>query len=333
MARRSVLLSGCGIASLVLACGAAIAAPPQPHVFAPGTISSAAGVDCATFAPDGKTVFFHQQPWSIGMIMVSHEIDGHWSTPQIASFSGIWNDHDPALAPDGSFMVFPSNRPDAPGGAPVHGGHLWRVDRVGDGWSEPVRLPDTVNFGTYIFAPSIAAIGDLYFQSRDNPSHQFHLYRSAWRDGRYQKSERLALMPDGMHELDPAIAADGAFIVFDAGKNGSDQPDHLYIAFRGSEGWGRAIDLGDGIDAYQPWGAHLGPDGATLYFTGSYATQASWPRSRADAERDLARAREWDNGVDHIYSISLMPWLEAHRNGVANASTSTTFHVRAGASS
>jgi len=327
------LLSGCGIASLVVACGAAIAAPPQPHVFAPGTISSAAGVDCATFAPDGKTVFFHQQPWSIGMIMVSHEIDGHWSTPQIASFSGTWSDHDPALAPDGSFMVFPSNRPDAPGGAPVRGGHLWRVDRVGDGWSEPVRLPDTVNFGTYIFAPSIAANGDLYFQSRDNPSSQFHLYRSAWRDGRYQKSERLALMPDGMHELDPAIAPDAAFIVFDAGKNGSDRPDHLYIAFREGKGWSRAIDLGDAIDAYQPWGAHLGPDGATLYFTGSHATQASWPRSRADAERDLARAREWDNGVDHIYSISLMPWLEAHRNGVANASTSTTFHVRAGASS
>ncbi|MES2403810.1 MAG: hypothetical protein V4567_05655 [Pseudomonadota bacterium] len=333
MARRSVLLSGCGIASLVVACGAVIAAPPQPHVFAPGTISSAAGVDCATFAPDGKTVFFHQQPWSIGMIMVSHRTGGHWSTPQIASFSGTWNDHDPALAPDGSFMVFPSNRPDAPGGAPVRGGHLWRVDRVGAGWSEPVRLPDMVNFGTYIFAPSIAANGDLYFQSRDNPSHQFHLYRSAWRDGRYQKSERLAMIPDGMHELDPVIAPEGAFIVFDAGKNGSDRPDHLYIAFREGKGWSRAIDLGDAIDAYQPWGAHLSPDGTTLYFTGSHATQASWPRSRADAERDLARAREWDNGVDHIYSISLKPWLQAHRNGDASASTSTTFHVRAGASS
>ena len=320
------------MASLVLACGAAVAAPPQPHVFAPGTISSAAGVDCATFMPDGKTVFFHQQPWSTGMIVVSHEVDGRWSRPAIASFSGIWNDHDPALAPDGSFMVFPSNRPDAPGGAPVHGGHLWRVDRVGDGWSAPVRLPDTVNFGTYIFAPSIAANGDLYFQSRDNPSHQFHLYRSAWRDGKYQKSERMNLMPDGMHELDPAIAPDGAFIVFDAGTNGSDKPDHLYIAFREGDGWSRAIDLGDAIDAYQPWGSHLGPDGTTLYFTGSHTTPASWPRSRAVAERDLARARQWDNGVDHIYSVSLEPWLEAHRNaGVAHVSSTTTKHA-AGAS-
>ncbi len=326
MARRSVLLSVCGVASWFMACGAAIAAPPQPHVFAPGVVSSAAGVDCATFMPDGKTVFFHQQPWSIGMIMVSYEVDGHWSTPAIASFSGTWNDHDPALAPDGSFMVFPSNRPDAPGGTPVHGGHLWRVDRTADGWSAPVRLPDTVNFGTYIFAPSIAANGDLYFQSRDNPSHQFHLYRSAWRDGQYQKSVRLQLMPDGMHELDPAVAPDQSFIVFDAGKNGSDQPDHLYIAFREGDGWGRAIDLGDAIDAYQPWGSHLGPDGTTLYFTGSRTTPASWPRSRADAERDLARARAWDNGVDHIYGISLEPWLQAHRGAAA----ATTAHLSAG---
>lgn len=310
-------------AAAVLACfsGAARAASVQPSVFAPGEISSATGVDCATFMPDGKTVFFHQQPWSVGMIMVSHETGGHWSTPGIAAFSGIWSDHDPALAPDGSFMVFPSNRPDAPGGEPVHGGHLWRVDRKADGWSTPIRLPDTVNFGTYIFAPSIAANRDLYFQSRDSPSHQFHLYRSAWRDGHYQKSVRLDLMPEGMHELDPAIAPDQSFIVFDAGKNGSDQPDHLYIAFRQGDGWGRAIDFGDAIDAYQPWGAHLGPDGTTLYFTGSHTTKATWPRTRAEAERDLARARAWDNGVDHIYGISLAPWLDAHRKAAAARDT------------
>jgi len=261
--------------------------------------------------PDDKTVFFRQGPWSDGMIMLSHQVGGHWSQPVIAPFSGEWLDHDPAVAPDGSFIVYASNRPDKPGDAPLHGGHLWRVDRAGDGWSEPIRLPDTVNFGTHIFAPGIAANGDLYFQSRDNPSHQFHLYRSAWRDGQYQKAVRLNLMPDGMHELDPAIAPDGSFIVFDAGRNGSSEPDRLYLAFREGEGWSTAIDLGDAIDAYQPWGAHLGPDGTTLYFTGNHATQADWPRSREQAERDLAQTRAWDNGTSHIYVVSLKPWLDA----------------------
>ncbi len=315
MARGSVLPSACGLAFFFLTCGTAIAAAPQPHVFAPGSLSPAAGMDCLTFMPDGKTVFFHQEPWSLGMIVVSHKINGHWSMPAIASFSGVWHDHDPAVAPDGSFVVFASNRPDAPGGVPLHGGNLWRVDRAGHGWSAPVRLPDTVNFGSHIYAPSVAANGDLYFQSNDNPAHAFHVFCSAWRDGQYQKAVRLDLMADGMHELDPAIAPDQSFIVFDAGKNGSDQPDRLYIAFRAGDGWGRAIDLGDAIDAYHPWGAHLGTDGTTLYFSGTFAAKTRWPRTRAQAERDLARIRAWDNGTTRIFSVSLRPWLQAHRGG------------------
>ncbi len=316
--QHSLMLLAGSVVALVFAPCAACATVPRPQVFAPGEIATTVGVDCLAFMPDGKTVFFRQGPWSDGMIMLSHKVDGHWSRPVIAPFSWQWLDHDPAIAPDGAFLVYASNRPDRPGGAPLHGGHLWRVDRTSNGWSAPVRLSDAVNFGPHIYAPSIAANGDLYFQSRDNPSHQFHLYRSAWRGGRYRQAVRLKLMPNGMHELDPAIAPDGSFIVFDAGRKG-DQADHLYIAFRAGHGWGKAIDLGDAIDEYQPWGAHLGPDGTTLYFTGSHTSVAKWPRSREQAERDLARTRAWDNGTSHIYSVSLKPWLSANATQPASS--------------
>lgn len=115
-----------------------------------------------------------------------------------------------------------------------------------------------------------------------------------------------------MHELDPAIAPDELFIVFDAGKSGSKQSDHLYIAFRQGSHWSKPVDLGATVDAYQPWGAHLGPDGTTLYFSSNYTANASWPRTREQAKRDLARTRLWDNGTSHIWSISLKPWLRAH---------------------
>lgn len=311
MVQRSILLAVWCAASL--ACSTVIAAPDQPHVFAPGMISAAAGVDCLAFMPDSKTVFFHQEPWSLGMIMVAHKVKNRWSMPAIASFSGTWHDHDPAVAPDGSFVVFASNRPDVPGGTPLRGGHLWRVNRVGNGWSAPIRLPDVVNFGSHIFAPSVAANGDLYFQSNDNPSHEYHLFHAARHGGAYQKPVPLTLMPESMHELDPSIAPDQSFIVFDAGHAGSDQPDRLYIAFRDGHGWGKAIDLGDAIDAYQPWGAHIGPDGTTLYFSGIYTTRTDWPRTLPQAQQDLARIRTWDNGTTRIFSVSLKPWLVAHR--------------------
>jgi len=287
--------------------------PATPEIFAPGAISGPSGVDCLTFAPDGATVYFDQQAGWNGFIMESHRIGSGWSTPQIASFSGQWQDHDPAMAPDGSFLVYTSNRADVAGGPAVHGGHLWRVDRRGDGWSAPVRLPDAVNDASGIYAPSVAANGDVYYQRRDDATHEFHLYRTAWRHGHYQPPQRLALGDPAAHELDPAIAPDQSFMVFDANYAGKDQHDRLYIVFREGDAWSKPIDLGNAVNRYEPWGSHLGPDARTLYFTSNYTAKVSYPRSSTQASADLTRMRAWDNGNNHIWRVSLAPWLDARR--------------------
>ena len=133
----------------------------------------------------------------------------------------------------------------------------------------------------------MAANGDVYYQRRDEATHEFHLYRTAWRDGQYQPPQRLALGDPAAHELDPAIAPDQSFIVFDANYAGKDQPDRLYIAFREGDAWSKPIDLGDAVNRYEPWGSHLGPDGRTLYFTSNYTAKVSYPRT------PRRRARTW----------------------------------------
>ena len=316
MALRPLTLFVCSLLALALSGVAAVhaadIASATPEIFAPGTISGPSGVDCLIFAPDGNTVYFDQQAHWNGFIMESNRVGDSWSTPRIAPFSGQWQDHDPAMAPDGSFLVYTSNRADVAGGPALRGGHLWRVDRRGDGWGAPVRLPDAVNDAPSIYAPSVAANGDVYYQRRDEPEHQFHLYRTAYRNGRYQTPQRLALGDPAAHELDPAIAPDQSFIVFDANYADKDKPDHLYIAFGNGDGWSAPIDLGNAVDRYQPWGSHLGPDGRTLYFTRNYAAKVDYPRSSAQARTDLERMRAWDNGNNHIWSVSLAPWLDAH---------------------
>jgi hypothetical protein len=167
--------------------------------------------------------------------------------------------------------------------------------------------------GTSVYAPSVAANGDVYYQRRDAATHAFHLYRAVWRDGRYQPPQRLALGDPAAHELDPAIAPDQSFIVFDANYADKDKPDRLYIAFRDGDGWSAPIDLGDAVNRYEPWGSHLGPDGRTLYFTSNYTAKVNYPRTPAQASADLARMRAWDNGNNHIWRLSLAPWLAAHR--------------------
>jgi hypothetical protein len=318
MAHRPLPLLACGLLALTLSglagAHAADTTPAAPEIFAPGAISGPAGVDCLTFAPDGATVYFDQQAGWNGFIMEAHRVGTGWSAPQIAPFSGQWQDHDPAMAPDGSFLVYTSNRADVAGGPALHGGHLWRVDRRGDGWGEPQRLPDAVNVGTSVYAPSVAANGDVYYQRRDDATHEFHLYRTAWRDGRYQPPQRLALGDPAAHELDPAIAPDQSFLVFDANYAGKDRPDRLYIAFRDGDGWGKPVDLGDAVNRYEPWGSHLGPDGRTLYFTSNYTAKVSYPRTSAQARADLTRMRAWDNGNNHIWKVSLAPWLDGHHD-------------------
>ncbi|SEI85985.1 TolB family protein [Frateuria terrea] len=315
------LLAVCVCASLSFC--AAAAAPVRPQIFAPGVISGPAAEDSAAFTPDGDTVFFDRVRWPNAAILVAHRTAYGWSTPEVAPFSGRWLDHDPAMAPDGSFVIFSSNRPDRPGGkaldavladgkvAAGSGGHLWRVDRKGSGWGEPVRLPDTVNASSRTYAPSIAADGSVYFQ-RPGADGDFRLFRSQYRGGSYQPPVEVALGDGGAHKLDPAVAPDESFLVFDANYAGKDAPDRLYIAFREGNRWGAPIDLGDEVNHGSPWASHLGPDHRTLYFSSARGIPVHYPRTAAQGRQDMARMAAWDNGLDNLWSIPLAPWVDAH---------------------
>ena len=324
----------CALLTLTMCVAAAAAADTRevsPEIFAPGIVSGPANEDSVAFSPDGHTVFFDRISWPNAVILETHKIGHAWSEPKIAPFSGQWLDHDPAMAPDGSFLIFTSNRPDTPGGKPLDavmangkvmpgaGGHLWRVDRKGpNDWGEPVRLPDAVNSSTRVYAPSVAADGSVYFQ-RPGDDDDFRLYRSQYRDGAYQPPEPVALGDPAGHKLDPAIAPDESFIVFDANDAARDKPDRLYIAFREGAGWGKPIDLGDSVNTGDPWGSHLGPDGRTLYFSSHRTERVGYPRSREQAERDLARMQTWDNASENIWAVSLAPWLDEHGKTTAAA--------------
>ena len=114
------------VLSVLLAFGstalAAMTSSEAPTIFAPGAIAGTADDGAAAFTPDGATVYFMRGTDSF-TLMESHRDRGHWSTPKAASFSGHWRDLDPAMAPDGSFLLFVSNRPALPGGKPIDEAH------------------------------------------------------------------------------------------------------------------------------------------------------------------------------------------------------------------
>ena len=238
--------------------------------------------DTLAFTPDRNTVFFDRSEDKRKTIMVSHRIKGGWSAPETASFSGKWFDQDPVVAPDGSYLLFNSDRPVTPGGealvqnyfagGPGPGSNIWRVDRKGDGWGEPVWLNAIINSDVFIDFASVASDGTLYFMRWDNDQKSMHFWRSRYAKGTYLKPEFVTLGDPNESLHDPAVAPDQSFIVFDSGKVKGGL-GRLCIAFRDGNNWGAPIDLGEALNKELPWGSHLDPDGRTVYFTGTIGIQ------------------------------------------------------------
>jgi hypothetical protein len=251
--------------------------------------------DTLAFTPGGNTVFFDRSEGPHKTIMIVHRVGGRWLPPEVASFSGHWFDQDPLVAPDGSYMLFNSDRPTEPGGKPLTqnyfvggqapGSNIWRVDRTADGWGKPVWLGPTINNDVFIDFASLARDGTLYFIRWNAQEKAMHIWRSRYRRGRYLPAELVTIGDPAVSVHDPAVAPDQSFIVFDYGKVKGGL-GRLCIAFRDGDHWGKPIDFGDILNKDLPWGPHLAPNGHTVYVTGQSG----------------------------IWQISLDPWLEAHQS-------------------
>jgi hypothetical protein len=307
------------------------ASVPSPQIFAPGVVSGPANHGSPTFSPDGNTIFFSRSTSNWSMIVESHLVQGHWSRPTLAPFSGEWSDSSPEMSPDGSYIVFQSTHPTTPVPSTDHPkevhriSNLWRVDRAGSGWTNPTRLPDTVNIGHAIWKPSIAADGTIYFVSIDEKRNK-RLYSARYANGSYQQAQPLPFSDGTTSDVDPEIAPDGSFLVFcSAGRLPDDQKDHLFIVLRKSDGWGPVVPIryaGDEKDGYstddEP---HLGLDHRTLYFTSDRALPADFPRTPEQAQQDFRRLESWGwfSGYANVWSIPISPWLQSDHGGEPGA--------------
>ena len=287
----AILFAASGV---VPAFAAAAPAPATPERVTLGGIIHSASDDTLAFTPDGNTVFFDRSEGKHKTIMVSHKVLGRWSRPQVARFSGHWFDQDPVVAPDGSYLLFNSDRPVQPGGKPLvqnyfrggpgPGSNIWKVERRGGGWGEPVWLGQVINNDVFVDFASIAKDNTLYFIRWDKPAKVMHTWRARYHDGRYLPPERAGLGDPAVSTHDPAVAPDQSFIVFDYGKVKGGL-GRLCIAFREGNHWSEPVDLGDVVNKDIPWGSHIAPTGREIHFTGNSG----------------------------IWGLSLEPWLRAHQ--------------------
>ena len=300
---------------IVAALVASVLHAQEPVVLAPGVISGGSNELSPAFAPDCRNVWFTVSNSSESVIVTSHVANGKWTPPTVAEFSGYWRDLEAAMSPDGSYLIFASNRPATDGGAALDGnyggavqagvgGNLWRVDRHGNGWGKPVRLPDTINANSSVFSPAIAADGSLYFMKALPETGRFQLYRSQMTNGQYQAAERLSFSDEQWSNVDPAVAPDESFIVFSSNRPPTANKDlDLFISHRQNGVWDTPVSLGPRINSpSREIEARLSPDSRTLFFGSNRVAPTP-----AGSPVALDRLRTWNNGLMHIWRVDLDP--------------------------
>jgi hypothetical protein len=250
----------------------------EPSLFAPGVVSTGLPTRDVAMMPNGSELYFSVSVGARTMIMVSKQMQGVWTEPAVAPFSGRFLDIEPAISPDGQKFFFLSTRPQA--GQEAKPGwvyqDIWTMDREGDGWGEPYNLGSPVNSDAPEYFPSVTADGTLYF-TREGEDRVSSTYRSRLVDGVYDEPELLGPEVNcGSNRFNVFVAPDESYAIVPAmGREDSLGGVDYYVVFRSQDDtWSEPVNMGEKINRPEgrEWSASLSPDGKYLFFMSSRAT-------------------------------------------------------------
>jgi Tol biopolymer transport system component len=277
------------------------------RVFGPGIISDGFSNRDMALSPDGNDIFYTLQ-WSYGLFSVilhSQKLNGEWTKPETAWFSGRFNDLEPAYSPDGQKLFFTSNRP-LTGADSSKDYDIWYMRRKGSSWEGPFNVGSEINTASDEFYPSLAKNGNLYF-TRDNGETKDDIFMAALINGKYETPVRL---PDAVNskgfDFNAFVDPDENFILFSSYKRTDDLGGgDLYYSLRRNGNWLPAIHFGKEINSpaldYSPF-----VSGDKRYFFFSSKRQLAKfpfqePKTAAQIKEMLSSC---GNGNDDIYLMN-----------------------------
>ena len=239
--------------------------PPsnEPRIFMNDIINHLAH-SAPTFTPDGKQIY-----WSVigegdtkRSIQMTEFVNGAWTQPKIAPFSGTYHDDQPFIAYDGGMIIFASKRPREKDGEDAIG--LWVCKRMGNTLKKPVPIPG-------FWTPSLTESRNLYCMDLlENVEGARGIARANWLNG-FQPLEFLPESINSKTAIDwtPFIARDESYLIFSSHRTGGYGMGDLYISFRSEDDtWSEPINMGPAINtSSQERFPGVSPDGKYLFFT------------------------------------------------------------------
>lgn len=254
-------------------------------------------------------------------IAVMRKENNKWSTPKVASFSGMYKDLEPFLSPDGLKLFFASNRVDNTSKEVKKDIDIWYVERssVKDEWSKPKNIGPVINTKANEYYPSVTEKGDLFFTAEYKSSRgKEDIYVSRLVNGAYTKPVSLGTgVNSEKYEFNAFVAPDESFIIFTSyGRKDDLGGGDLYISYKGKKNtWLPAKNLGKDINStkidYCPF---VDFKTGELYFTSDKnELKKSFPSKRNIAELKKA-LKNGKNGLSKIYKVDFSNFLKKKRD-------------------
>ncbi|HEV3086792.1 MAG TPA: hypothetical protein VGX96_06155 [Candidatus Elarobacter sp.] len=291
-------------------------AATEAEVVGEGVISTPDDEFGGSISPDGKTIYFDRSVPAHYLYTMwrSKKTGNRWGKPEMLPFSGRYRDSDPVLSPDGNVLLFASDRP--VNGIELHRFSIWSARRNGDGWGTPRVFPGPVNSaGSQVFA-SMAANGDLYFNSSRGGGYQ-QVYRSRLVHGVYGPAEKLgpAINSERSYIAEAFIAPDQSYVLLGiyAAPDGYGSYD-IYISYNKDGRWSYPINVGPAVNTpAREYSPRVTPDGKYLMFTSERGFGTQRPASPLSYDDFIRGTRGVYNGLGNIYRIEMKFILDSTR--------------------
>ncbi len=283
----------------------------EPLMVGPGVISTAAFEGHATVTPNGQELYYaiYSNDHGYSTIAYSTQVNGEWTTPKIAPFSGQWSDGSPALSPDGKRLYFSSKRP-LPGRDSLNNSDLWMVDRTAnDTWGDPIHLGHAINTPYYEFSPSVDRQGNLYFCSnKPGGFGDLDVYYAAREGDAWLEPILLdEAINSEYHEGNVGVSPDGQWLfTMIQHKPGDFGYDDIHYAYKRDSQWLPSKNVGSIINTHTyDFSPKVSPDGETLYFSSRLNRNFNLSQDRYSYATFHAYLQGPLNGFGNIYQIPI----------------------------
>lgn len=245
-----------------------------PKIFAPNFISTEEQEFGSVFNKEGTEFYFGVDVGGRNEIRYSKMVKGKWTKPITILSHELYSYNDPFLSNNENRLYFISKRA-LDGKGEIKDVDIWYVEKMDDGWSEPINAGSTINTSGDEYYISFTNDGTMYFASdghtrKDTTRTDHDIYYAKMIDNEFQEPVLLdSAVNTTDYEADVFVSPDESYIIFSSTREGGFGRGDLYISFKNDDGnWTKAVNMGKEINTeHYEYCPFVTKDGKYLLYT------------------------------------------------------------------